>query len=140
MAVRKEKAGRQMVPTMWIGIADEELAPETLVPEQFARLWHQSQALTPEQQLAFSVLFEAVLDLRKHRFATRRRQQRLYIDAYRWVASRDREWPFSFENLCVLFGIDPEGAREQLLRFDAAPSPEDGEPAGREETPIERAA
>jgi len=104
-----------MVPTMWVGIPDDALAPETMVPEQFARLWHKTRALQPEKRLAFSVLTEAVIDLRKYRFAKRRRNQRLYMEAYKWVASENRAWEYSFANLCDLFDLNPEAVRNELL-------------------------
>jgi len=100
---------------MWVGIPDDALAPETMVPEQFRRLWHQTRAMQPEKRLAFSVLSEAVVDLHKFRFATRRRNQRLYMEAYRWVASDDRAWAYSFSNLCELFDLEPGAVREELL-------------------------
>lgn len=34
--------------------------------------------------------------------------------ALAYVASRDRTWPFSFENLCEALGLDAGGLREEL--------------------------
>src|SRR5437867_7340906 len=34
--------------------------------------------------------------------------------AIAYVASRDRAWPFSFENLCEALGIDAGGLHEEL--------------------------
>src|SRR5213593_1666010 len=34
--------------------------------------------------------------------------------AIAYVASRDRVWPFSFENLCESLGLDAGGLREEL--------------------------
>jgi hypothetical protein len=34
--------------------------------------------------------------------------------AIAYVASRDRAWPFSFENLCEALGFDPQCLREAL--------------------------
>lgn len=31
-----------------------------------------------------------------------------------YVASTDRDWPFSFENLCEALGVDADGLRRQL--------------------------
>jgi hypothetical protein len=56
-----------------------------------------------------------VIDLQKYRFAARRRQQRLYMEAYRWVASTDRQWPYSFENIAEMLNVDPDRLREQLI-------------------------
>ncbi len=35
-------------------------------------------------------------------------------DAMAYVASTDRAWPFSFENLCEVLGLDADSLREEL--------------------------
>jgi len=78
---------------MAVRIAVEEfLTPEIVPPIQFQRIWRASATKTPERTLAVSVL--------KYRYAGRRSRQRLYMDAYGWVASNDRSWPYSFLSLC----------------------------------------
>ena len=37
-----------------------------------------------------------------------------------YVASRDRSWPFSFENLCDAIGLDADRVREELQMPDAS--------------------
>jgi hypothetical protein len=39
-----------------------------------------------------------------------------YLQATAYVASRDRTWPFSFENLCDAIGLDVGALREALAR------------------------
>lgn len=105
-----------MVPKMSSVIVPEDvLAPEPALPAQFYEIWHRTRFITSERSLALSVLEQATLDLQKYRFAKRRRQQRLYMEAYKWVASEDREWPYSFENLCEALNFDPVPMREKLL-------------------------
>jgi len=41
---------------------------------------------------------------------------RVYEQAKAYVASRDRSWPFSFENLCDAIGLDPGDLRDGLSR------------------------
>lgn len=89
-----------------------------LLPAQFSRLWHQSRVIAPERLLAVAVLAEAVMDLQRFRFAVSRRQQRLYWEAYEWVASGDFSWPFSFRNLCDGLGLDSDATRADLLSLD----------------------
>lgn len=107
---------------MWSGVSDDVLVPDSALPTQFADIWHKTRAITPERALALAVLWEAVLDLAKFRFATRRRQQRLYWEAYQWVTSNDRAWAYSFLNLCDGIGLTPEPVRKQLLG-EMAPAP-----------------
>ena len=100
---------------MWSGVSDDILIPEAALPAQFDEIWHKTRAITPERALALAVMWEAVLDLDKYRFAQRRRQQRLYWEAYQWITVDDRAWPFSFVNLCDAIGLTVEPVRKRLL-------------------------
>lgn len=94
---------------------EELLKPESTLPEQFQRLWHGCEPVAPERALAISVLWQAADDLRKYRYARRRKRQRLYVDAYRWVASDDQSWPYAFVNLCEVLNLSPQRLRTELL-------------------------
>jgi hypothetical protein len=124
---------------MWSGVSDDILVPEAALPAQFADIWHKSRAISPERALALAVLWEAVIDLGKHRFATRRRQQRLYWEAYEWVTSDDGVWPFSFVNLCDTIGLTVDPVRKQLLG-PLMPFPAVAKPVAVQEPLLERAA
>ena len=100
---------------MWSGVSDDILIPEAALPTQFDEIWHKTRAITPERALALAVMWEAVLDLDRYRFAQRRRQQRLYWEAYEWVTSDRRDWPFSFVNLCDAIGLAAGPVRKRLL-------------------------
>jgi hypothetical protein len=41
-------------------------------------------------------------------------------EASAYLASTDRAWPFSFENLCEALGLDADGLRCELRRRPAA--------------------
>src|SRR5262245_23488999 len=111
-----------MVPKMSPVVIPEELiASEPALPVQFHEIWHKTRYVTPERALVLSVVWQAVIDLQKYRFATRRRQQRLYMEAYRWVVSDDRKWPYAFRNVAEMLDVAPERLRLQLLA-DAAPA------------------
>jgi hypothetical protein len=98
------------------GIAhDKSLLPIVTLPVQFRDMWNGSRPTSSEMLLALSVLGEAVNDLRSYRFAPRRRQQRLYAEAYTWIASNDRSWPYAFCNLCDALRLAPESVRVQVL-------------------------
>ena len=113
-----------MVPKMSSVIITEDLlAPEPALPVQFHEIWHRTRFITSERALVLSVLWQAVTDLQKFRFARRRRQQRLYMDAYRWVESGERVWPYSFVNLCETLNLAPELLRAQLLSLAPASLP-----------------
>ena len=37
------------------------------------------------------------------------------MEAYKWVASGDRSWPYSFVNLCEALKLSPEYLRAGML-------------------------
>jgi hypothetical protein len=100
---------------MWFGFSDDGLGPLAIRPVQFHDMWSRSRAISPERGLALAVMEQAITDLADQRFATGRRGQRLYWQAYDWVVADDREWPFSFVNLCDALGLQVEPARRRLL-------------------------
>ena len=100
---------------MYFGVSDEILVPMAIPPVQFHDIWSHSRAISPERELALAVMEQALNDLATHRFATRRRAQRLYWEAYDWISADDREWPFSFVNLCSVLGLEVDVTRHRLL-------------------------
>ncbi len=95
--------------------SDQAVVPLAPLPTQFHDIWHRGETVSPERALALAVLGAAVEDVEKHRFAKRRRDQRLYWAAYGWITSDDREWHFSFVNLCEAVGLTVPAVRWQLL-------------------------
>ena len=69
------------------------------------------------------MLAAAIEDLEKYRYARTRDRQRLYWQAYQWVASDDRQWPFTFVNLCEILHVQPDALRQRMLDHASAPSP-----------------
>lgn len=109
---------------MWSGVLREDsLVPEHVLPVQFNDVLRRKRAVSPEVALVISVLERSILDLREYRYARRRREQRLYMNAYAWVASEDRRWPFSFCNLCDSLNLNPVAVRAQLLGESAPAGP-----------------
>ena len=75
----------------------------------------------PQTRLMLAVLQTVVDDYRgsAYRHAAgfaARRDSRDYAAARAYVESRDRTWPFSFENLCEAVGFDADSLRTELAR------------------------
>jgi hypothetical protein len=85
-----------------------------LHPEQFRDLWG-GEGTSPERELAAAVLDAAAADLDRYRCASERTGQRMFWEAYQWIASADRSWAFSFLNICELLRLEPELVRARLL-------------------------
>jgi hypothetical protein len=75
-----------------------------------------------ERRLALAVLEDAVIRVRRNRRWARLRHLWPTHEAEHWVASRDRERLFSFENVCLLLAVDPGEVREWILRGRARPA------------------
>jgi len=88
--------------------------PDALMPEQyFAGLGKESGA-TNERGLMLAILKDAVECFQKYALARDPMGEDLHRDASEWIFSRDREWPFSFENICDVLGVSAEYVRAGL--------------------------
>jgi hypothetical protein len=81
------------------------------------------RAAQPERRLMAAVLQRAVDDLRGSPQRRRRNalapNRQVLRAAVSYVASSDRRWPFSFENLCEALRLEPRRVRRELRK----PSP-----------------
>ena len=90
------------------------------VPEQ---LWDRlRQVPTGPQRLMAAILEDAIHALRQTRVGFQRPYRRPRLtpreEAIRWITSPDRWWPYSFENICAQFGLEPDAVRTALLKED----------------------
>ena len=107
---------------MWSkSIPEELLTLEAVLPGQFSDMWQRSSARTPARILASAVLARAVADLETFHAGVGDEDCRIFRDAYEWVTSDERGWPFSFTNVCELLGFSPAGVREAVVRRYAPP-------------------
>jgi len=89
-----------------------------ILPEQYLRR-ASAQLSEPQKRLMLAVL-QTVLDDCRGTAARRAAgqalppDQRAYAQARAYLESRDRSWPFSFENICDAIGLDAERIRREL--------------------------
>ena len=91
-----------------------------MLPVQYLSRAHDSLA-TPQRRLMVAVLQTVLDDCRGTAYARATgvkggATERALRDAMAYVASCDRSWPFSFENLCDAVGVDPDGIRRAIGR------------------------
>jgi hypothetical protein len=101
-------------------VVQQVVSPDQVLPVQFHEIWQRGGIQTPERELAVSVLAQAAQDIEKCRVARHGRKRRIYREAYNWVASDDRSWPYSFLNLCDTLSLSPAFLRARLLDESAA--------------------
>ena len=68
----------------------------------------------PEQRLMIAVLHDALDCLEKYRFATDRRGRRLFDEVTQWLGAKETGWPYSFESICEVLGLDADAVRHRL--------------------------
>ena len=91
--------------------ASEVFAPEVILPVQF---FAPRCTELPEKRLMLAVLEDAVLTLRRHVGDRRARAQRLVREVEQWMEARNRDWLFSFENICAALNFNPSVMRRGL--------------------------
>jgi hypothetical protein len=96
-------------------ILEEEFDP--VMPTQWYADAGRAAAMQPEKRLMFAVLSDAVEIVMTGRATTNVRRRMLFHETLAWIRSDDREWPFSFVNLCDALGFDPGRLRAGLTRF-----------------------
>jgi hypothetical protein len=97
-----------MLPVQYLGLAGARLAE-------------------PEKRLALAVLQTVVYDCgvtaaERADGRARVRDRREYERAMAYVASCDRSWPYSFENLCDTIGVDADHLRRGIERVKVSPA------------------
>jgi len=71
----------------------------------------------PEKRLMLAVLEDAVKTFQDSLATVNHRRPRLLREVEEWFASTDVTWPFSFENVCTVLGIDPDSLRLGLSQW-----------------------
>jgi hypothetical protein len=94
--------------------------PDTLASAQYFDGLRRQSALEPERELVLAMLEDAVVSFQKYMGSTREKEQRIFTDAEDWFSSDDREWIFSFANVCDFLGLDAEYLRKGLARWKEA--------------------
>jgi hypothetical protein len=94
--------------------ASEMFAPEVILPTQF---FTPRSAEQPERRLMLAVLEDAVLTLCKHVGDRRAGARRLVREVEQWMEACNRDWLFSFENVCANLNFSPSAVRRRLRRM-----------------------
>jgi hypothetical protein len=73
----------------------------------------------PEKQLILAVLEDAIACFQKYVFARDRKGKLLFHEAEYWIQDTNRDWTFSFVNVCETLGFDSAYLREGLAHWKA---------------------
>jgi hypothetical protein len=103
--------------TSFDGVLPRLIEPEILLPSQFFDRFGGRSILEGERRLMLAVLEDAVSCFQKYAGATRPRSRRLFQEAEQWFMDEESDWPFSFEGICPVLGINAEYFRSSLQRW-----------------------
>src|SRR5437867_3487104 len=94
----------------------------TLLPTQYIQQAG-ARLVEPRKRLMMAVLMSAVSDCQQRMEARAgagsSSARRAILEAHAYVASTDRSWPFSFENLCEAVGLNAAWLRRRLQNTQA---------------------
>ena len=91
--------------------------PDTLLPAQYFAAFSREGGMVRERRLMLAVLQDAVECYQKYALARDPRGVELFRDASQWIESGERDWPFSYENVCEVLGLNPEYIRKGLSKW-----------------------
>jgi hypothetical protein len=89
--------------------------PDPVVFAQYFDSLRRKTLLEPEKMLMLAVLEDAIKCFQNKVLARSRRREKLFEESEAWIFARDRDWFFSFENICEVLGINPAYVRQGLL-------------------------
>jgi hypothetical protein len=88
--------------------------PDTLLPIQYFEAMRRKHLLEGEKRLILSVLEDGIECFMKYVDASTNKGQRLFRDAEEWIKLHDKQWIFSFDNVCDMLDINPDYMRRGL--------------------------
>jgi len=90
--------------------------PELVLPEQFFSSLAKQPEIESERRLMLAVLEDAVSCYQRFALARDARGRNEFEEAREWIESPERDWPYSYENICEVLGLNPSYIREGLRR------------------------
>lgn len=93
------------------------LAADSVLPEQFWGTHAAPNIATGELALMWAVFADGVESYRRNATATSAQGRVEFEEAESWLLATDWDWPFSFVNLCEIFGFNANGIRWALRRW-----------------------
>lgn len=88
---------------------------DALVSVQYFERFRSKNLLDPEKRLMLAVLGDAIDCFQDNVLARSGKRKKLFEESKAWILARDRDWFFSFENICEALGINPAYLRQELL-------------------------
>ena len=86
--------------------------PDPLVPAQYLETFRRKGHLEPEKGLMLAVLEDGIACFQNYIFVRDNRGKAIFREAEEWIMEENSDWLFSFENICEVFGLNPQYMRQ----------------------------
>jgi len=93
------------------------MAADAVLPEQFFRPERGTIYTSGERGLMWAVFADGIESYRRNVAAKSPERKLEFMEAEHWVLSNDCDGPFSFVNLCQMFGFSAPGIRAALTTW-----------------------
>jgi len=93
------------------------MSADAVLPEQYFRPEHGTIYTSGERGLMWAVFADGIESYRRNVGAKGPERKLEFMEAEHWVFSTDWDWPFSFVNLCQMFGFSSHAIRGALLQW-----------------------
>ena len=77
-------------------------------------------SLTGEEKLMLAALERAIEYFQKYMLAKHENEKKLFHEAEDWILDKNRDWVYSFENICEVLGLHPDYMRQGLMGWKEA--------------------
>jgi hypothetical protein len=99
-----------------------------IVSAYYSGVAGRGEHLVPERALLLAVLADAIHCFLHDRMAHDRVGQQRFREAESWIYRRGRDWPFTFENVCDLLGIEAAYLRRKIIEKERSEKPAGPQP------------
>ena len=89
---------------------------DPVLPAQYQNTFQRRLPLLPEKTLMLAVLEDAIECFQKYASSNSPKTRQLYEEAEEWILEQDSDWLFSFNQVCVTLGWNPQYIRKGLLQ------------------------
>ena len=108
-----ERGGRFQSDERLLDVFD----PDIILPTQHFAAIQRKRFPSGEHRLLVALIQDAIECVQKHMHARDAKRRQLFLDAQSWIGSDDDRGVFSFNNVCMLLGMNPEYVRQGLLSW-----------------------
>jgi hypothetical protein len=108
-----ERGGRFQSDERLLDVFD----PDIILPAQHFAAIQRKKFPSGEHRLLVALIQDAIECFQKHMHARDAKRRQLFLDAQGWIDSDDDRGVFSFNNVCMLLGMNPEYVRQGLAEW-----------------------